>query len=604
MRFASVIFSTLLYLLPSVLQADTPPKNVDPADKILVRLGEMKTSDQQAWLQGLENRAIRAAKLSMNADEAAVEQKKIQGMLHQKMVTWKILREVMADADAHEKIAIDRLVRRYRGLIFDKFSKDPDALNQHRDAWGKTYLAWKLAGEPFEQHGRLIDWLEQAIQGVESGAMPEEPKFEKQQPLAKEETQNKEEARADEKPQSEKKLKAAVKSEAEQPVKPAREDKKAKVTQKLEPKEEVKEEFKPEVKPEEKPADIEKAPAEEKVQKEDKKLEEEKTAVEPKSEEPTEKPESKEEVKEEVRPEEKAADVEKAPVEGKVEKEGKKQEEEKPADESKPEKPAKSDSDMSKTITPKAPQPPLPLPEAAAQLQERNSIKADISGPKADKENVQANVPQAGKSPAVLARRPASPIPAMPEDRKPLPPRKAQAIGVTAPKVAADAVQQTAALDLPSQTRVALPTLAPTFPEETQEDNGDQASAAPVEIKVEELVSRIDGCNLAFRAIESELDENGHWTIERLESAADRLKILTVRRNDLDLFREALSEDARKSLEKLDSSKGAISQLATRIVEVRRAVFSDNFKGTDSERQNTVQRLDELSRRLAAMVEK
>ncbi len=601
MRFASVIFSTLLYLLPSVLQADTPPKNADPADKILVRLSEMKTSDQQAWLQGLENRAIRAAKLSMNADEAAVEQKKIQGMLHQKMVTWKILREVMAHANAHEKTAIDRLVRRYRGLIFDKFSKDPDALNQHRDAWGKNYLAWKLAGEPFEQHDRLIDWLEQAIQGVESGAMPEEPKFEKQQPLAKEETQNKEEARTDEKPQSEEKPKATVKSEAEQPVKPAREDKQAKVAEKLEPKEEVKEE----VKPEEKPADIEKAPAEEKAQKEDKKLEEEKPAVKPKSEEPTEKPESKEEVKEEVRPEEKAADVEKAPVEGKVEKEGKKQEEEKPADESKPEKPAKSDSDMSKTITPKAAQPALPSPEAAAQLQERNSIKAEISGPKVDKENVQANVPQAGKPPAVLARRPASPMPAMSEDRKPLPPRKAQAIGVTAPKVAADAVQQTAALDLlPSQTRVALPTLAPTLPEETPEDNGDQASAAPVEIKVEELVSRIDGCNLAFRAIESELDENGHWTIERLESIADRLKILTVRRNDLDLFREAISEDARKSLEKLDSSKGAISQLATRIVEVRRAVFSDNFKGTDSERQNTVQRLDELSRRLAAMAEK
>jgi len=128
MRFASVIFSTLLYLLPSVLQADTPPKNADPADKILVRLSEMKTSDQQAWLQGLENRAIHAAKLSMNADEAAVEQKKIQGMLHQKMVTWKILREVMAHANAHEKTAIDRLVRRYRYTIESKESPLQNAL--------------------------------------------------------------------------------------------------------------------------------------------------------------------------------------------------------------------------------------------------------------------------------------------------------------------------------------------------------------------------------------------------------------------------------------------------------------------------------------------
>lgn len=519
MRLATVIFSAVLYLMPSVLHADAPKNAVDPADKILVRLGEMKISDQQAWLQRLENRAIRAAKLSMNADDATQQKTKIQNMLHQKTVTWKILREVMGNVNTHEKTAIDQLVRRYRGLIFDKFNKEPDTLNQWRDAWAKVYLAWKLAGQQFEQQDRLIDWLEQAIQNTESGTMPEAPKFEKEQPAHEEKPQAEEKSPATEMPPAEEKTEAPEKPQAEQ-----------------EPK-----------------ADAEK-----------------KT-------EPAEKPEAKKELKQE----------------------------EKPAPEQKPKEPADADADMSKTTSPKAAQPQLPSPEAAAQLQKPASSKAAIPLPQDDQKKPQADLPQTDKQPpARLARRQASPLPAMPDDRKPLPSREAHAIAVTAPKLASDAVQQTAAIDLPTETRVAPPTLAPTLPDETPTTANDQASAAPVEIKVDELASRIDGHNLAIQALESELDENGNWTVERLESFTDRLHILTIRGNDLNLFREALSEDARSSLEKLASPKGSISQLAARIVETRRAVFSDKFKGTDAERQNELQRLDELSRRLAAMAEK
>jgi len=572
MRLAPVIFSTLLYLLPCVVLADTPAKKVDPADKILVRLGEMKPAEQQAWLQRLENRVIRAAKISMNADNAALQKKKVQGMLHQKMVTWQILREVMADVNTQETAAIDHLVRRYRGLIFDKFGKDPDALDQHREAWEKAYSDWKLAGQPFEEHDRLIDWLERAIEGIPSGTMPEEPKFEKQ-PVAKEEPQAKAGASVKEKPQTQEETPAAEKSQAEK-------------------------------KTEEKKAATEKPPAEEKLEAAEKPQAEQpvKAAEEGKKAETAEKPEPKQI---EAKPEEKPAAAEKVPAEERLQKEESKQEEDKPATEPKLEKPAKSDSDMSKSMTPKTVQPPLPVPEAAARLQKHDSGKEVVPGAKIDKGSSQVESSPAGKRPpAALARRQALPMPTLPEDRKPLPARKAQAIGVTAPKVAADAVQQTAALDLPSETRVAAPTLAPTLPEEATEAAGDQASAGAVEIKVEELVSRIEGCNLALRAIESELDENDHWTIERLETITDRLKILTLRHGDLAMFREAVPEDTRKSLEKLDSPKGAISQMATRIVETRRAVFSDKFKGTDAERENTVQRLDELSRRLAAMAEK
>ena len=543
MRLATVIFSAVLYLMPSVLQADAPKNAVDSADKILVRLGEMKISDQQSWLQRLENRAIRAAKLSMNADDATQQKTKIQNMLHQKTVTWKILREVMGDVNTHEKTAIDQLVRRYRGLIFDKFNKEPDTLNQWRDVWAKVYLAWKLAGQQFEQQDRLIDWLEQAIQSTESGTMPEAPKFEKEQPAHEEKPQAEEKSPATEMPPAEEKTEVPEKPQAEQ----------------------------------EPQADAEKKA------------------------EPAEKPEAKKELKQEEKPEA----AEKALDEEKPQEMEKNQQEEKPATEQKPKEPADADADMSKTTSPKAAQPQLPSPEAAAQLQKPSSSKAAIHLPQDDQKKPQADLPQTDKQPpARLARRQASPLPAMPDDRKPLPSREAHAIAVTAPKLASDAVQQTSAIDLPTETRVAPPTLAPTLPDETPTTANDQASAAPVEIKVDELASRIDGHNLAFQALESELDENGNWTVERLESFTDRLHILTIRSNDLNLFREALSEDARSSLEKLASPKGSISQLAARIVETRRSVFSDKFKGTDAERQNELQRLDELSRRLAAMAEK
>ena len=131
----------------------------------------------------------------------------------------------------------------------------------------------------------------------------------------------------------------------------------------------------------------------------------------------------------------------------------------------------------------------------------------------------------------------------------------------------------------------------------------ERAGTASVEIKADELSARISGCNLAFRALEAELDEKGVWTAARLEPWPMRLKILGIRRHDLNLFREAVPEDKRASIERLASAKTAVSQFAACIVAARDQAKGADFKGTDAERQAELNRLDELSRRLAEWAE-
>jgi hypothetical protein len=132
----------------------------------------------------------------------------------------------------------------------------------------------------------------------------------------------------------------------------------------------------------------------------------------------------------------------------------------------------------------------------------------------------------------------------------------------------------------------------------------DAARPEKVEIQPDELAARIGGCNLAFRALETELNEKSDWTAARLEPLADRLKLLVTRRNDLHLFREAISEQQRSSIDPLASPKAVVSPLAERIVEARGRATGSAFHGTEAERQAELQRLDELSRRLAELAGK
>ena len=90
---------------------------------------------------------------------------------------------------------------------------------------------------------------------------------------------------------------------------------------------------------------------------------------------------------------------------------------------------------------------------------------------------------------------------------------------------------------------------------EPERPGTEASSAGTVEIKADELSASISGSNLAFRAIEAELNEKGVWTAARLEPLAEQLKILVIRRHDLHLFREAVPEDKRASIERLASAE-------------------------------------------------
>ncbi len=119
-----------------------------------------------------------------------------------------------------------------------------------------------------------------------------------------------------------------------------------------------------------------------------------------------------------------------------------------------------------------------------------------------------------------------------------------------------------------------------------------------VQIDVDELAARIAGCNLEFRGLEIALDEKGIWNVAKLEPMVDRLKLLMLRRHDLGLFRESLSEERRASIAKLESPKVAIAQVAAKIVEIRQQV-TESASRTEPERRAELERLDSLSRRLA-----
>jgi hypothetical protein len=77
----------------------------DPVQAEFDRVAEMSRAEQQVWLMRLERRAIEAARGAMSVEEAAGEQKRVRAMLHQKMVTWKVLREVIAETQKREKAA-------------------------------------------------------------------------------------------------------------------------------------------------------------------------------------------------------------------------------------------------------------------------------------------------------------------------------------------------------------------------------------------------------------------------------------------------------------------------------------------------------------------
>ena len=561
-------------------QAKGPKERPDPIQTVLDRVAGMKLPEQQAWLRRMEKRLAHAARLTQKPAAAARQEARVHALLYQKQITWKTLRIVVQETDVQEKDAIDRLVRRYRGLVFDVFRKQDAMRAERQDAWGTVYRDWQAAGSQFWQQDRLIDWLEAAIRSATPGQIapiPEKPIFESAPPPSK----------------------AAPKQPESDTPKPPSDTPK--------PSGDI---------PNDAPkfsGGIPKPPADN---------------VEPSAPEEPEKPAETTR----LTPMPRAAEMVSAiPTPRAAEPPLPRPEP------TVPEKPVKT----ARTITP--PRPFEPLPPRLKSMMDETLVKTSsiIAPPHPAQPMLPKPEPVAIPKPihASLAVTPSYPVePPLPRTEPtviPLGPRHSSPV-VPLPlgELVLDGVGQRRAKDfvgaLPSpparreplrralvaDARLPSPSRSPssisTFLPKVEEEPVPRVAAVPsderstesIGVKIDELSARIAGCNLAFRALESGLDEKGIWTAARLTPFLDRLEILTLRRNDLDLFRHVVPEEKRSSLRSLESSKIAISQVGARIFEARRRLFGPSFKGSDSERQAELRRLDELSQRLAELAGK
>jgi hypothetical protein len=127
----------------------------------------------------------------------------------------------------------------------------------------------------------------------------------------------------------------------------------------------------------------------------------------------------------------------------------------------------------------------------------------------------------------------------------------------------------------------------------------DNLLPGSVKVNVEELEARIAGCNLAFREFETELGEKGGvWNAAKIEPLLDRLKILVLRHNDLELVRNVVPKDEQADVPSLESPKTAIDQFKARVGEARNRA-NDAKSGSEAERRAELGRLDAISRKLA-----
>lgn len=78
-------------------------KPADPTQAVLDRVKKMSFAEQQEWLSQLETRAQRVMRQTLPPEKAAAEFARTQRKLHQKTVTWTVLREVISDVESREK---------------------------------------------------------------------------------------------------------------------------------------------------------------------------------------------------------------------------------------------------------------------------------------------------------------------------------------------------------------------------------------------------------------------------------------------------------------------------------------------------------------------
>ena len=86
----------------------------------------MDPAQQQAWLGRLEQRAGRAARLTLSPDDAAKQQARVAGLLHRKLVTWECWHDLIAETNRQERAAIDLLADAIAAECSTRFHKQSD----------------------------------------------------------------------------------------------------------------------------------------------------------------------------------------------------------------------------------------------------------------------------------------------------------------------------------------------------------------------------------------------------------------------------------------------------------------------------------------------
>jgi hypothetical protein len=147
---------------------------------------------------------------------------------------------------------------------------------------------------------------------------------------------------------------------------------------------------------------------------------------------------------------------------------------------------------------------------------------------------------------------------------------------------------------VPGQTPARAPLAAPSAPEV-------RAAAVPAVLNVTELAARIEGVNLELRTLEAQLSEPGPWNAARLAPALERLTVLLRQREDLERLRGLVPAAQRATVEQLEPARGVVAQLGRCIYEARSRTAGADFTGTQAARQEELDGLDALSRRLAAL---
>ena len=123
---------------------------------------------------------------------------------------------------------------------------------------------------------------------------------------------------------------------------------------------------------------------------------------------------------------------------------------------------------------------------------------------------------------------------------------------------------------------------------------------AATSVNLTELEARIAGFNSAVASFHARLAKSRHWTIDELTVAVDDLATLAVRRSDLQLYWNLLSESERHGLAELRSIDLEVAAMQAKISTAKkdRATNIDDPVNDEDTRRHL---LDELAKRLATL---